>query len=208
MDYMIVPEGEIWCSRLPNAQTLHSICSCHKWCPSEHSLALATLIYMLTHVFCCVWSCRAWVVRQEDWTATEEPKDLWNILIYVWGSVQPTGDSPQNDFLTKAHKYLLAAPESLLYWLKENDTVLSVCWIYSSIVINIYIKCFNLPSSKSITKLQTTLLQGIYNLQWRDKKDNVSEKCHWGSPSLSFHCPSCHLLVHCHSIQNMTIHLT
>lgn len=167
--------------------------------PSEHSLAVTTYIYIyisiLTHMFCHVWSCRVWVLRQQDWKVTEEPKDPWNILIYVWGSVQPTGDSPQKGFLTKVHQDL---PESLLCLLEENNTVLSVSWIYSSTVINIYIKCFNLPSRELITKSQTSLLQDIFSFQWRDKKDSMY---FWQVPLmftlLVLFVP--HLLVHCHS---------
>lgn len=154
MDYMVVPEGAIWCSTLPSAQKLHSICSQVISGAPVSTLWQRLHVFGCSHVFCHVWSCRVWVMRQQDWTATEEPKDPWNILIYVWGSIQPTGDCPffgtQNelkayvtrflkDFLTKAHQYLPAAPQSLRCLLEENDTVLSVSWMYSSRIISICI---------------------------------------------------------------------
>lgn len=163
MDYMIVPEGAIWCSRLPNAQKLHSISSSVIKCTPVSTPWQWLHLFICSHTYSALYG----VVELELWgDRTEQLKKNPRIceISHVWGSVQPTGDCPQKGFLTKAHKYLPAAPKSLLCLLKENDTVLSVSWIYSSIVINIYIKSFNLPSSKLITKLQTTLLQGIFNL--------------------------------------------
>lgn len=132
---------------------MHRNCiqSAHKpWVLAPVNAPLTVAIYICMHTYTC--SAMYGVVESE--LLGNRTKQLQKSLRthkmswFMSGVVQPTGDSPQKGFLTKTHQYPSATPQTLLCLLKDNECVLFVSGIYSSLVINICIWHFNLLSSK------------------------------------------------------------